>query len=91
MTRSGLVQLLSCILATVWPVARSPFLCHAVRRMSSQGEKSEHIKQSLKKLPEGHFDGPEDSNLEKVPLIKCPGYVNPVTKEKGGPRSPETA
>ncbi|CAD7684528.1 unnamed protein product [Nyctereutes procyonoides] len=57
MTRSGLVQLLSCILATV--------------RTSSQGEKSEHIKQSLKKLPEG--------------------YVNPVTKEKGGPRSPETA
>lgn len=38
--------------------------------MSSQGEKSEQIKQPLKKpkLPEGRFDAPEDSNLEKEPL-----------------------
>ncbi|XP_004407371.1 PREDICTED: UPF0369 protein C6orf57-like [Odobenus rosmarus divergens] len=59
--------------------------------MSSQGEKSEPFKQSLKKpqLPEGHFDALEDSNLEKVPLPKFPDYVNPVTKEKGGPRGPE--
>ncbi|KAB1275252.1 Succinate dehydrogenase assembly factor 4; mitochondrial [Camelus dromedarius] len=49
---------------------RSPLLCHSLRKMSSEGEKSEPIKQSLKKpkLPEGRFDAPEDSNLEKEPL-----------------------
>nr|8DYD_C Chain C, Succinate dehydrogenase assembly factor 4, mitochondrial [Homo sapiens]8DYE_B Chain B, Succinate dehydrogenase assembly factor 4, mitochondrial [Homo sapiens] len=58
---------------------------------SSQGGKSELVKQSLKKpkLPEGRFDAPEDSHLEKEPLEKFPDDVNPVTKEKGGPRGPE--
>ncbi|KAF3831688.1 hypothetical protein GH733_000500, partial [Mirounga leonina] len=52
----------------------SPLLCHSVRKMSSQGEKSKPIKQSLKKpkLPE-----------------EFPDDINPVTKEKGGPRGPE--
>uniref|UniRef100_A0A673SWV7 Succinate dehydrogenase assembly factor 4, mitochondrial n=1 Tax=Suricata suricatta TaxID=37032 RepID=A0A673SWV7_SURSU len=69
----------------------SPLLCHSVRKMSSQEEKSKPIKQSLKKpkLPEGRFDAPEDSNLEKEPLTKFPDDINPVTKEKGGPRGPE--
>lgn len=69
----------------------SPLLCHSVRKISSQGEKSKPIKQSLKKpkLPEGRFDAPEDSNLEKEPLTKFPDDINPVTKEKGGPRGPE--
>ena len=86
MTVAGLAQWLGCVLR----VARSPLLCHCVRKMSSQGEKSEPIKQSLKEppLPEGHFDAPEDSNSERVPLTKFPVYVNPVTKEKGGPRGP---
>ncbi|XP_077015549.1 succinate dehydrogenase assembly factor 4, mitochondrial [Tamandua tetradactyla] len=117
----------------------SPFLCHSLRKMSSSlGGKSEPAKQSLKKpkLPEGRFDVPEGSHLEKEPLEICvileqrfcfrkvnsasvqvtlgpwepenslqcsggvgrknprgcyefPDDVNPVTKEKGGPRGPE--
>ncbi|KAB0361720.1 hypothetical protein FD754_005876 [Muntiacus muntjak] len=43
----------------------------------------------LFKLPEGRFDAPEDSNLEKELLTKFPDDINPVTKEKGGPRDPE--
>lgn len=49
----------------------SPLLCHSLRKTSSsQGGKSELVKQSLKKpkLPEGRFDAPEDSHLEKEPL-----------------------
>ncbi|XP_035880214.1 succinate dehydrogenase assembly factor 4, mitochondrial isoform X1 [Phyllostomus discolor] len=70
----------------------SPLLCHSLRKTSaSQGGKSEPTKQSLKKpkLPEGRFDAPEDTSLEKEPLTKFPDDVNPVTKEKGGPRGPE--
>lgn len=46
---------------------------------------------NLKKpqLPEGHFDAPEDSNLEKVPLTKFQIMLILLTKEKGGPRDPE--
>lgn len=55
---------------TVFTLLGSPLLCYPLRKMSSQGEKSEQIKQPLKKpkLPEGRFDAPEDSNLEKEPL-----------------------
>ncbi|ELK25246.1 hypothetical protein MDA_GLEAN10018120 [Myotis davidii] len=63
-----------------------------VNTSSSQGEKSEPIKQPLKKskLPQGRFDAPEDdTHLEKEPLTKFPDDVNPVTKERGGPRGPE--
>ncbi|XP_053459178.1 succinate dehydrogenase assembly factor 4, mitochondrial isoform X2 [Nycticebus coucang] len=81
--------------AEVGPKARSPLLFHSLRKTSSSpGEKSELIKQSLKKpkLPEGRFDAPEDSHFEKEPLEsehKFPDDINPVTKEKGGPRGPE--
>uniref|UniRef100_A0A8D1Y9D7 Small ArfGAP 1 n=1 Tax=Sus scrofa TaxID=9823 RepID=A0A8D1Y9D7_PIG len=62
--------LLGRVPVTAWRAARSPLLCYPLRKMSSQGEKSEQIKQPLKKpkLPEGRFDAPEDSNLEKEPL-----------------------
>ena len=55
---------------TVFTLLGSPILCHSLRKINSQGEKSEPIKQPLKKpkLPEGRFDAPEDSNLEKEPL-----------------------
>ncbi|XP_035923081.1 succinate dehydrogenase assembly factor 4, mitochondrial isoform X2 [Halichoerus grypus] len=70
MSVSRLARLLGCVPATAWRAARSPLLCRSVRKMSSQGEKSKPIKQSLKKpkLPEGRFDAPEDSTLEKEPL-----------------------
>ncbi|KAM9666199.1 succinate dehydrogenase assembly factor 4, mitochondrial [Trichechus inunguis] len=92
MTASGLVGLLGSALATTWRAARPPLLCHSLRKTSSsQGGKSEPTRQSLKKpkLPEGRFDAPEGSHLEKEPLEKFPDDVNPVTKEKGGPRGPE--
>ncbi|XP_012787616.1 succinate dehydrogenase assembly factor 4, mitochondrial [Sorex araneus] len=75
----------------VWRAARLSVLCHSLRKMGSQGGKPELIKQSLKKpkLPEGRFDAPEDSIVEKEPLTKFPDDINPVTKEKGGPRGPE--
>uniref|UniRef100_A0A2K5ZY77 Succinate dehydrogenase assembly factor 4, mitochondrial n=1 Tax=Mandrillus leucophaeus TaxID=9568 RepID=A0A2K5ZY77_MANLE len=71
MTLSRLPGLLSRVSATAWRAARSPLLCHSLRKTSSsQGGKSELVKQSLKKpkLPEGRFDAPEDSHLEKEPL-----------------------
>nr|XP_023480918.1 succinate dehydrogenase assembly factor 4, mitochondrial [Equus caballus] len=92
MASVGLSRLLGCVPAAAWRAARSPLLCHSLRKTSSsQGGKSEPVKQSLKKpkLPEGRFDAPEDSHLEKEPLTKFPDDVNPVTKEKGGPRGPE--
>ncbi|XP_023368915.1 succinate dehydrogenase assembly factor 4, mitochondrial isoform X1 [Otolemur garnettii] len=96
MSSSRLPGLLSRALAT----ARTTRF-HSLRKTSSSpGEKSELIKQSLKKpkLPEGRFDAPEDSHLEKEPLesesskappSEFPDDINPVTKEKGGPRGPE--
>ncbi|XP_069370447.1 succinate dehydrogenase assembly factor 4, mitochondrial [Paralichthys olivaceus] len=46
-------------------------------------------KEPLKKAktPQGRFDSPEDKS--KDVLEKFPGDVNPLTKEKGGPRGPE--
>ncbi|XP_062043556.1 succinate dehydrogenase assembly factor 4, mitochondrial-like [Oryctolagus cuniculus] len=93
MTASRLAGLLGRSPATAWrAAARLPFLCHSLRKTSSsQGGKSKPVTQALKKprLPQGRFDAPEDSHLEKEPLKKFPDDVNPVTKEKGGPRGPE--
>lgn len=92
MTLYPLSRFLGRVPATAWRAARSPLLCHSLRKTSSsQGGKSEPIKQSLKKpkLPQGRFDAPEDTDLEKDVLTKFPGDVNPVTKERGGPRGPE--
>ncbi|XP_029961883.1 succinate dehydrogenase assembly factor 4, mitochondrial [Salarias fasciatus] len=46
--------------------------------------------QPLKKArtPQGRFDSPEDAKSRDA-LEKFPDDVNPVTKEKGGPRGPE--
>nr|XP_046258214.1 succinate dehydrogenase assembly factor 4, mitochondrial [Scatophagus argus] len=46
-------------------------------------------KEPLKKAktPQGRFDSPEEKS--KDVLEKFPDDVNPVTKEKGGPRGPE--
>ncbi|XP_054424597.1 succinate dehydrogenase assembly factor 4, mitochondrial [Pteronotus mesoamericanus] len=92
MVVSGLAGCLGRAPAAAWRAARVPLLCHSWRKTSSsQDGKSEPIKQSLKKpkLPEGRFDAPKDTYLEKEPLTKFPDDVNPITKEKGGPRGPE--
>ncbi|KAM8852160.1 succinate dehydrogenase assembly factor 4, mitochondrial [Synchiropus picturatus] len=39
------------------------------------------------KTPQGRFDTPEEKSTDV--LQKFPDDVNPVTKEKGGPRGPE--
>ncbi|XP_022599623.1 succinate dehydrogenase assembly factor 4, mitochondrial [Seriola dumerili] len=39
------------------------------------------------KTPQGRFDNPEEKSRDV--LEKFPDDVNPVTKEKGGPRGPE--
>ncbi|KAK5887496.1 hypothetical protein CesoFtcFv8_016095 [Champsocephalus esox] len=46
-------------------------------------------KQPLKKAktPQGRLDSPEEES--RAALQKFPDDVNPVTKEKGGPRGPE--
>uniref|UniRef100_A0A8C5QW98 Succinate dehydrogenase assembly factor 4, mitochondrial n=1 Tax=Leptobrachium leishanense TaxID=445787 RepID=A0A8C5QW98_9ANUR len=41
------------------------------------------------KTPQGRFDEPEQPNVGKDPLERFPDDINPVTKEKGGPRGPE--
>ncbi|XP_060045976.1 succinate dehydrogenase assembly factor 4, mitochondrial isoform X1 [Erinaceus europaeus] len=70
MTLSLLPRLFGRVPAVARRVTRSPLQCHFLRKTSYQGEKPEPIKQSLRKpkLPEGRFDAPEDSNLEKEPL-----------------------
>uniref|UniRef100_H0V993 Succinate dehydrogenase assembly factor 4, mitochondrial n=2 Tax=Cavia porcellus TaxID=10141 RepID=H0V993_CAVPO len=92
MTVFSLSGLLGRVHATAWGAAKSPLLCDALRRIgSSPGGKSEPTKPPIKKptLPLGRFDAPEDSHVEQEPLTKFPDDVNPVTKEKGGPRGPE--
>ncbi|EHA98007.1 hypothetical protein GW7_17604 [Heterocephalus glaber] len=89
---SRLAGLLGRVHATPWRAARSPPLCHSVRKSSSSlGGKAEPATPPLKKpkLPLGRFDAPEGSHLDHEPLTKFPDDVNPVTKEKGGPRGPE--
>uniref|UniRef100_A0A8C2R8H8 Succinate dehydrogenase complex assembly factor 4 n=1 Tax=Capra hircus TaxID=9925 RepID=A0A8C2R8H8_CAPHI len=70
MAALGLASLLGRVPTTAWRAARSPLLYNSLRKVSSQGGKPEPSKQPLKKpkLPEGRFDAPEDSSLEKEPL-----------------------
>ncbi|XP_023574433.1 succinate dehydrogenase assembly factor 4, mitochondrial [Octodon degus] len=92
MAAFGLSSLLSRVHATAWGTARSPLLCDTLRKItSSAGGKSEPVRTALKKpkLPLGRFDAPEGSPVEQEPLAKFPDDVNPLTKEKGGPRGPE--
>ncbi|KAL1771505.1 succinate dehydrogenase assembly factor 4, mitochondrial [Sigmodon hispidus] len=79
------------LVSSTWRTTRFSLLNHSLRKASSEEGRSEHVKQPLKKpkLPVGRFDAPEDSYLEREPLKKFPDDVNPVTKEKGGPRGPE--
>ncbi|XP_010008325.1 PREDICTED: UPF0369 protein C6orf57 homolog [Nestor notabilis] len=67
-------------------------LCSSRRSTSCKtGGRSEPAKQPLRKpkLPVGRFDEPEEFSVEKEPLEKFPDGINPVTKERGGPKGPE--
>ncbi|XP_075058695.1 succinate dehydrogenase assembly factor 4, mitochondrial [Mixophyes fleayi] len=41
------------------------------------------------KTPQGRFDETEQPNVEKELLERFPDDINPITKERGGPRGPE--
>ncbi|CAH2248847.1 succinate dehydrogenase assembly factor 4, mitochondrial [Pelobates cultripes] len=41
------------------------------------------------KTPQGRFDETEQSSVQKDSLERFPDDVNPITKEKGGPKGPE--
>ncbi|XP_054885409.1 succinate dehydrogenase assembly factor 4, mitochondrial [Poeciliopsis prolifica] len=53
---------------------------------SSSGAPKDQEPLKKAKTPQGRFDAPEKS---ADVLEKYPDDVNPVTKEKGGPRGPE--
>ncbi|XP_005153228.1 succinate dehydrogenase assembly factor 4, mitochondrial [Melopsittacus undulatus] len=80
------------VLRGVPGVAKSSLLCSLRRSTSCKtGGRSEPAKQPLRKpkLPVGRFDEPEEFSVEKEPLEKFPDGINPVTKERGGPKGPE--
>ncbi|XP_004076944.1 succinate dehydrogenase assembly factor 4, mitochondrial [Oryzias latipes] len=55
------------------------------RASSGMAADKEPLKKA--KTPQGRFDVPEEKS--KDVLEKFPDNINPVTKEKGGPRGPE--
>ncbi|KAG8545112.1 hypothetical protein GDO81_021394 [Engystomops pustulosus] len=59
--------------------------------MPSQKTGNSSTKLPLKKpkTPQGRFDETEAASKEKEPLERFPDDINPITKEKGGPRGPE--
>ncbi|XP_073482852.1 succinate dehydrogenase assembly factor 4, mitochondrial [Aquarana catesbeiana] len=87
-----------CVLAVInerlavrpWQSYSAIWSC--VRSTSSISQESNNSKKTaLKKpkTPQGRFDEAEQSNTEKGPLERFPDDINPITKEKGGPRGPE--
>ncbi|CAN9500138.1 unnamed protein product [Ophioblennius macclurei] len=55
-------------------------------RSASGSAENQPLKKA--KTPQGRFDSPEEGKSKDV-LQKFPDDVNPLTKEKGGPRGPE--
>ncbi|XP_043945847.1 succinate dehydrogenase assembly factor 4, mitochondrial [Protopterus annectens] len=49
--------------------------------------KKEHLRKP--KTPLGRFDSVDEPQGGKDPLERFPNDINPITKEKGGPRGPE--
>ncbi|KAM4771897.1 succinate dehydrogenase assembly factor 4, mitochondrial isoform 1-T2 [Rhinophrynus dorsalis] len=75
---------------------RLPPVCTGVlspmRTLSYKDQQStSSTKPPLKKpkTPQGRLDETEQANVEKEPLERFPDNINPITKEKGGPRGPE--
>ncbi|XP_063297201.1 succinate dehydrogenase assembly factor 4, mitochondrial [Pelobates fuscus] len=77
-------------------VHRSVQLCigvwHSARTSTSiPPQTTGSTKKPLKKpkTPQGRFDETEQSSVQKDSLERYPDDVNPITKEKGGPKGPE--
>uniref|UniRef100_H3AYM1 Succinate dehydrogenase assembly factor 4, mitochondrial n=1 Tax=Latimeria chalumnae TaxID=7897 RepID=H3AYM1_LATCH len=69
-----------------------PVFCSSQRAASGSSEGNlKPTKEPLKKskTPQGYFDDPEQSKQSRDPLEKFPDDINPITREKGGPRGPE--
>ncbi|XP_075720268.1 succinate dehydrogenase assembly factor 4, mitochondrial [Rhinoderma darwinii] len=63
-----------------------------VRALSnSPTQSNSSTKPPLKKpkTPQGRFDETEQIAVEKDPLERFKDDINPITREKGGPRGPE--
>lgn len=85
-------ETLTLMLHVSFCLVESSLLCSSRRSTSCKtGGRSEPAKQPLRKprLPVGRFDEPEEFSVEKEPLEKFPDGINPVTKERGGPKGPE--
>lgn len=65
--------------------AVEPLFTGCSRTASRVAKDTEPLKKA--KTPQGRFDSLEEKS--KDVLEKFPDDVNPVTKEKGGPRGPE--
>ncbi|XP_069030787.1 succinate dehydrogenase assembly factor 4, mitochondrial [Embiotoca jacksoni] len=65
--------------------AVEPLLAGLSRAAGGVAKDKEPLKKA--KTPQGRFDSTEERSAEV--LQKFPEDVNPVTKEKGGPRGPE--
>ncbi|XP_073425479.1 succinate dehydrogenase assembly factor 4, mitochondrial isoform X2 [Dendrobates tinctorius] len=61
----------------------------AVSNSSTQSNSSTKTPLKKPKTPQGRFDESEQTAKEKEPLERFPNDINPITKEKGGPRGPE--
>ncbi|XP_029377443.1 succinate dehydrogenase assembly factor 4, mitochondrial [Echeneis naucrates] len=61
------------------------FFAGAPRAASGAAKDKEPLRKA--KTPQGRFDSPEERSRDV--LEKFPDDVNPITKEKGGPRGPE--
>ncbi|XP_071998275.1 succinate dehydrogenase assembly factor 4, mitochondrial [Engystomops pustulosus] len=55
----------------------------------TQSNSSTKLPLKKPKTPQGRFDETEAASKEKEPLERFPDDINPITKEKGGPRGPE--
>ncbi|XP_041803847.1 succinate dehydrogenase assembly factor 4, mitochondrial [Chelmon rostratus] len=73
----------------IGPLSKSPAVESVFTGCSRAASGAVKDKEPLKKAktPQGRFDNPEEKN--KDVLEKFPDDVNPVTREKGGPRGPE--
>ncbi|XP_059838283.1 succinate dehydrogenase assembly factor 4, mitochondrial-like [Hypanus sabinus] len=83
------------VLGTVLAVRRSVVSRQGFvswRSSSSKAGSQENLKKKPLKKPEtpvGRFDHPQQDPLGGDTLERFPDDINPVTKEKNGPRGPE--
>ncbi|XP_072264599.1 succinate dehydrogenase assembly factor 4, mitochondrial [Pyxicephalus adspersus] len=87
-----------CVRAVIYqhraarPLQSCTSVWSCVRAVSDSSQESTNPKKAplrKPKTPQGRFDEAEQTNVENNPLERFPDDINPITKEKGGPRGPE--